>query len=72
MKPSIGRIVIYHCDESKKQMNNNDIDAPAIITAVWSEQCVNLKVLLDGPEILWMTSVMMGIGDNEWSWPKIN
>ena len=71
MKPSIGRIVIFHCDENqKKSINNFQNDAPAIITAVWGEECVNLKILLDGTENLWFTSVTLGTGERQWSWPE--
>ena len=72
MEPTIGRIVTYHCDEEQKEkMNNFQADAPAIITAVFGENLVNLKVLLDGEENLWMTSVSLGTGAHEWSWPEI-
>lgn len=43
MKPSIGRIVHFHfeyCGEPAV--------APAVITAVWSDDCVNLQVFPDG------------------------
>lgn len=73
MKPSIGRIVIFHCDEQQREeMNNHQPDAPAVITAVWNDECVNLKVLLDGENTLWITSAALGTGEREWSWPVIN
>lgn len=30
---------------------------PAMVVAVWSDTCINLKVFLDGPGELWVTSV---------------
>lgn len=69
MKPTIGRIVIFHFPEHEKNFNNGQVDAPAVITAVWSETCVNLKILSDGPFDLWKTSVSMGDGAYNWSWP---
>jgi len=73
MKPSIGRIVIFHCDaQQREEMNNYQDHAPAIITAVWGDECVNLKVLLDGENTLWMTSVILGTSERQWSWPVIN
>ena len=73
MKPSIGRIVIFHCDEQQREkMNNYQPDAPAVITAVWGDEYVNLKVLLDGENTLWMTSATLGTGERQWSWPVIN
>lgn len=73
MKPSIGRIVIYHFSENQRELSNNyQKDAPAVITAVWSDTCVNLKVLTDGVHDIWVTSVTNGEGDRQWSWPVIN
>jgi hypothetical protein len=71
MESTIGRIVIYHCDEEQQKQNNFMKDAPAMITSVWNETCVNLKVNLDGEGTLWMTSVTEGTGERNWSWPEI-
>lgn len=48
MTPSVGRIV--HVTVDPKVNNGSDI-APAIITRVWSDTCVNLRVLYDGPAV---------------------
>lgn len=61
MKPAIGRIVHVLVDPG---INNGSDVAPAIITRVWSDTCVNLRVLHDGPVIApqqqyrpeWLTS----------------
>jgi len=53
-KPSKGRIVFVKVDPT---MNNGDDEAPAIITRVFNDQYVNLRVLLDSEAILWLTSV---------------
>ena len=47
MKPTIGRIVHF---VQKKPVGYGDalIHLPAIITAVWSDTCVNLQVFTDG------------------------
>jgi hypothetical protein len=72
MKPTIGRIVLYHCtEEEQKSLNNHHTVAPAIITAVWSETTVNLKVLTDGNFNLWKTSVSLGDNSYNWNWPVI-
>jgi hypothetical protein len=72
MKPTKGRIVIYHCDEKQKnELNNHQKDAPAIITAAWSDECVNLKVLFDGELNLWVTSATLGNNERQWQWPEI-
>lgn len=42
---------------------------PAVIVAVWSEVCVNLKLIVDGNLELWITSSLQGENDMEWSWP---
>lgn len=72
MKATIGRVVVYHCNpDEKEKMNNFQETAPAIITAVWSDTCVNLKVILDGENNLWKTSAPLGELENQWSWPVI-
>lgn len=72
MKPSLGKIVHFQLNEDKREkLNNYQPTAPAIITAVWSDDCVNLKVLLDGETNLWVTSAMQGTEENQWSWPVI-
>lgn len=71
MKPTIGKIVIFHFDESEINENNQQLEAPAIVTTVWDDDCVNLKVLNDGPENTWKTSVVQGTEANQWSWPEL-
>lgn len=68
-KPSIGRIVIYHFSAADTNLNNGLLIAPAIITAVWGDTCVNLKVLADNPHDQWKTSRNLGEGPDQWSWP---
>jgi hypothetical protein len=68
-KPSIGRIVIFTFPEVQNFQNNNTNKAPAIIVNVWSDKCVNLKVLTDGVHDHWVTSVTKGDGPREWNWP---
>lgn len=50
MTPSIGRIV--HVIVNPEDNNGSDV-APAVIVRVWSEQSVNVRVLLDGNETPW-------------------
>ena len=72
MKPSIGRIVIYHpLPNNEDFCSPNAVDQPAVIVAVWSDTCVNLKVLTDGPHDVWVTSVVEGKEARHWSWPEI-
>lgn len=56
MKPSLGRIVIAHVPA---ECNNGSTEAPAVITRVWSDTMVNLRVLCDSESILWWTSVTL-------------
>jgi hypothetical protein len=56
MKPSIGRIV--HVFANPAQNNGADV-APAVITRVWNDQGVNVRVLLDGPDTPWLTSITL-------------
>lgn len=72
MTPTIGRIVIYTQPELETPYNGVR-QHPAIITRVWSNTCVNLRVFADGmftPIIVTsaeMTPMMNGGG---WSWPE--
>ena len=77
MKPTLGRIVIYHTTkQDREEMRlhpecNIQEHLPAIIVAVWSDTCVNLKVIYDGNINVWKTSVTLGDGEYNWSWPEI-
>lgn len=73
MRPTIGRIVIYHpCKDRQDYVyqNGHANDTPAIIVAVWSDTTVNLKVLTDGPTDVWVTSSTLGTNERQWSWPE--
>lgn len=78
--PSIGRVVVYHLTAAEQRascvyggaarpLNNGADVAPAVIVRVFSDTLVNLHVMLDGPETLWVTSASMGEGERQWSWP---
>ena len=56
-KPSIGRIVTARIDP----LYNSGADlCPAIITRVWSDFMVNVKLFPDGPQdLIWKTSVQL-------------
>ena len=71
MKPTIGRIVIFHlADYQKASVNGNKSDTlPAVVVKVWSPLMVNLKVMTDGQNDLWVTSVSQGDLANQWNWP---
>lgn len=73
-KPTIGRIVEYNTSEdSRNKINGNKSKKlPAIIVAVWSDALVNLKVITDGNNDLWLTSVNLGEGEGCWNWPTRN
>lgn len=73
MKPTIGRIVMYNMtQDDKNKINGNKMDVlPAVIVAVWGETCVNLKVISDGLNDLWLTSkqVCETPTPGFWNWP---
>lgn len=81
MKPTIGRVVIYNTtDADKAKMEaaskinggcNVQDKLPAIIVAVWGDECVNLKVVTDGNLDLWVTSSLKGDQPMNWNWPVI-
>ena len=71
-KPSLGRVVLIPADPA---VNNGADVAPAIITRVWSDEIVNVRVLLDSDAVQWRTSVKYvdsfdGIEHTHcWMWP---
>lgn len=83
MKPTIGRIVIYNTTYGEREAMqeasrltsgcNVQNKLPAIIVAVWSDTCVNLKVISDGHSRsdFWKTSASQGDQDGQWNWPVI-
>lgn len=61
MKPTVGRIVEF----IDKDRNGKLVVRPAIIIAVWNENCINLQVFTDGHNdneygvnAKWVTSVV--------------
>lgn len=75
MIPSIGRVVhvCLSADCAQKIGGNareGDL-APAIITRVFSPDCINVRLFGDGPgEVLWSTSLLHGDQPGYWRWPK--
>jgi len=80
MKPSIGRIVHYRLPNKYEDVERW---RPAIVTAVWSDNCVNLRLFLDGANDAdalpiygtdpahpdWITSSTAGADVGDWRWP---
>lgn len=76
MNPTIGRIVHYRPTASEREawaeLGNpigDDQLLPAVIVRVWSDECVNLRVFLDGNESPWVTSATHGTDECNWRWP---
>ena len=73
--PSLGRVVIYRLTDAERASNlsphgnNGAAECPATIVRVFSDTCVNLKLLNDGEGVPWRTSVLLGTGGGQWSWP---
>jgi hypothetical protein len=42
---------------------------PGIVVRVWNVGSVQLQVFLDGNDTFWATSVTLGDGERNWSWP---
>ena len=72
-KATIGRIVIFNMPEYLKNgVNGNKSDQlPAIIVSINNPTNVNLKVITDGQNDLWVTSAAQGDAPNQWNWPVI-
>lgn len=81
MKPSIGRIVIYKTTQVERDhmqsLSNSGVptnissELPAIIVAVWSENCINVKVIVDGrQQDILKTSISFGENEGQLHWPE--
>lgn len=79
-RASLCRMVIYHTTAAEREMMDKSIccniqeHLPATVVANFTpeghaDQCLNLKVDLDGDGQLWKTSINMGEGEGQWSWP---
>lgn len=83
MKPTIGRVVIYNTTKEEQEKMRSATNPgcnvheklPATVVAVWTEETVNLQVLLDGKingeSTIWKTSASKGDGEGQWNWPVI-
>lgn len=78
MTPAIGQIVRYRLADDEVAINGAR-EFPAIITQVWSETCVNLRVFYDttpGRLDEWRASVPheatpgLSGASGTWGWPK--
>lgn len=73
--PSIGRIVQVPMDPAE---NNGSTIAAAVITRVWTDTMINVRILADSQETPWRTSVSYvdelpepteGTPAHVWTWP---
>lgn len=77
-KPTIARVVIFYPAIHDQQSRNNGAEEiPAIIVSLSDPESgfVNLRVLQDGANVPWRTSVphksKAKKGDSYWDWPEI-
>jgi len=75
MEPKVGQIVEYYIanhDFSELLANNNTSKTcPAIITCVFTPECVNLKIIPDGEGLFWRTSVPNKAKEGDSCWTYI-
>jgi len=73
-----GKMVIYHCEDNEKQLNNGNSKAPALVLTDWSAghdgvegTAVNLRIFFDNFEMMlpesYKTSVPHGSNPGDWS-----
>lgn len=65
--PTVGRVVYYKPTEKDPFHNSAEI-LPAIITAVFSDEMINVKVINDGDQDFWKTSIKIGQEKGQWDW----
>jgi hypothetical protein len=61
-KPSLGRIVLAYCDPA---YNNGLPTCPAVITRVWSEDLVNLRLIPDSDAPMYSRTSVKLMADEE-------
>lgn len=62
----LGEIVEYHFGSGDANVpQNGQPTAPAVVTVAWGdgEHALNLRVFVDGTDVLWRTSVQAGETD---------
>lgn len=72
--PTLGRIVLV---PTAPTGNNGAGLAPAIVTRVWSSTMINVRIINDGPDLPWRTSLsytddidhLAGTDACSWTWP---
>jgi hypothetical protein len=63
---AVGDVVIYHCRPDERGYNGGKADAAAVVTAVHSPSCVNVRVMLDSTSTLHHTSIEKGLSPGQW------
>jgi len=73
---TVGRIVLVRLREAgRPRLYNGSDEHPAIVTAVHGGLMINVRVFVDGHDVLWLTSVPHrgqagpGYGGATWRWP---
>lgn len=65
MKPSIGRVLVFTQQEHETPHSGHR-DHPCIITHVWTDDCVNVKVFFDCGPVEDRTSQQFSTGMVKW------
>jgi len=56
-------------EPSTRNLHMAGMVRPLIVVRIWSEDCVNGHVFLDGAGTYWVTSRNRGEADANWNWP---
>lgn len=66
--PALGDTVIVPIEALTPVSNNGAQEAPAVITRVWSDDMINVRVLLDATErVIAKTSIKLHPSRDEWA-----
>lgn len=74
--PTIGRIVHYFPTPGDSDQpwasHGPEVPVTAVVVRVWSDECVNLRLLVDGDGTPWVTSVAFSDAPepSTWNWIK--
>lgn len=71
LKPTLGDIVLYRLTPGQCEMYATSGQCPGVVTKIMSESCVNLRLLIDGPNTPHIINALLGDSEGQWQWRDV-